>query len=297
LKKLLTYADERSIEALRALANLSNSKEMRKAICGTDCVDAIVQLLSTPLMQVQACWTIGNICMDDRSVLAVRNSGALERMLDLMADSKTSFDINEKILWAISNSLIDDQTKEIIISQKNGLSSLVKLLQCGSEKLISLVLDIVSSLSNRNFKVSSLLGDLNIMQILAELLTNCRQPHVKDKICWTITRLTAGNTVNQDAFRKAGGIQEIGELIESGEHLQPASWALFNLIVENEQNLEITKQMDLIQPLVQGLQDEKAGDISRKLLAIFASNEEQKRKIIDVVVRDVRTRKISYLLN
>ena len=37
---------------------------MRKAICGTDCVDAIVQLLSTPLMQVQACWTIGNICMD-----------------------------------------------------------------------------------------------------------------------------------------------------------------------------------------------------------------------------------------
>ena len=43
----------------------------------------------------------------DRSVLAVRNSGALERMLDLMADSKTSFDINEKILWAISNSLID----------------------------------------------------------------------------------------------------------------------------------------------------------------------------------------------
>ena len=33
------------------------------------------------------------------------------------------------------------------------------------------------------------------MQILAELLTNCRQPHVKDKICWTITRLTAGNSM------------------------------------------------------------------------------------------------------
>jgi len=91
---------------------------------------------------------------------------------------------------------------------------------------------------------------------------------------------------------------DLGDLLEvDSPHLNSATWAMFNLVVENEENLQALKNMDVIQPLVSGLQNEKARDISRQLLGILAADEEQKRKIIDVVVRDVRTRKISFLLN
>lgn len=55
--------------------------------------------------------------------------------------------------------------------------------------------------------------------------------------------------------------------------------------------------MDLIQPLVSGLQNEKSREISRQLLSVLAADEDQKRKIVDVVVRDARTRKISFLMS
>mmetsp|Transcript_107951 Transcript_107951/g.161508 ORF Transcript_107951/g.161508 Transcript_107951/m.161508 type:complete len:155 (+) Transcript_107951:55-519(+) len=153
-------------------------------------------------------------------------------------------------------------------------------------------------LCTNNLTVSSALGELDVMQQLVPFLSNARQPHIKDKVCWLISRLSLGHQQNQDAFRKAGGMTDLGDLLEvDSPHLNSATWAMFNLVVENEENLQALKNMDVIQPLVSGLQNEKARDISRQLLGILAADEEQKRKIIDVVVRDVRTRKISFLLN
>jgi len=298
LETLLKHSDERSIEALRALANIADSKEIRKALATGECIPLIVKLLDQPLTKVQACWTIGNICMDDRTAVAVRNAGALEKMICLLKDPKTQSDVLEKILWTFSNSMIDEKAKEIISTKEEGLSALVNLFKTKNEKLLSHAIHILCMLCTNNLTVSSALGELDVMQQLVPFLSNARQPHIKDKVCWLISRLSLGHQQNQDAFRKAGGMTDLGDLLEvDSPHLNSATWAMFNLVVENEENLQALKNMDVIQPLVSGLQNEKARDISRQLLGILAADEEQKRKIIDVVVRDVRTRKISFLLN
>jgi ribulose bisphosphate carboxylase small subunit len=49
----------------------------------------------------------------------------------------------------------------------------------------------------------------------------------------------------------------------------------------------------ILQSLVACLQDERAKDIAGKTLSIIAMDEEAKRRIIDIVVCDVRTRKIT----
>ena len=57
------------------------------------------------------------------------------------------------------------------------------------------------------------------------------------------------------------------------------------------------KSLDVIKPIVSGLQNENTSDICRKLLALLAADEDQKRKIADIIIRDVRNRKISSLLS
>jgi len=49
------------------------------------------------------------------------------------------------------------------------------------------------------------------------------------------------------------------------------------------------------QTLVSGLQHKQSNSICKQLLALLAAEEEQKRKIIDILVREVRTKKISAL--
>lgn len=100
------------------------TEDARKAICAGNCVNLIVALLDQPLTKVQACWTLGNICMDgmdlnfnffefyiyffkDRSIIAVRNSGAIQKMMVMLKEPKTQIETIEKILWTVSNCLID----------------------------------------------------------------------------------------------------------------------------------------------------------------------------------------------
>ena len=95
LENLLKHSDERSIEALRALTNLadsssylslrdlrvnSNAEDIRKALCAGDSIHLIVKLLDQPLTKVQACWTIGNICVDGKMLL-----GVLENFIELLS--------------------------------------------------------------------------------------------------------------------------------------------------------------------------------------------------------------------
>jgi len=101
--------------------------------------------------------------MDDRTAVAVRNAGALEKMICLLKDPKTQSDVLEKILWTFSNSMIDEKAKEIISTKEEGLSALVNLFKTKNEKLLSHAIHILCMLCTNNLTVSSALGELDVM--------------------------------------------------------------------------------------------------------------------------------------
>jgi hypothetical protein len=66
------------------------------------------------------------------------------------------------------------------------------------------------------------------------------------------------------------------------------------LIILDNENLRAVTTSGILQSLVACLQDERVKDIAGRTLSVIASlDEEAKRKIVDVVVCDVRTRKIT----
>jgi hypothetical protein len=128
--------------------------------------------------------------MDDRSILAVRNSVAISRLLAALPQAST--DTAERILWTLGNLTVDERARDIVSSEKGGLEVLVELLGSKNERISAAAVDIIAALSS-NQKTAASLGQLEVPAHFTRLLSATTQPQTKEKVCWAIVRLCANH--------------------------------------------------------------------------------------------------------
>ena len=179
-------------EALRAVTNLATRSEMRRMFVDQGYIEVIVPLLGKASLLHASAWALSNLSMDDRSVMAIRNAGAIELMVPALPSASPV--AQEKILWALYNLLGDDRARDIIATERGSLSTLVALLECeGEPSLLIPTIDVLSVLC-LNQRVAAQLGEMGVPQHFCSLLVRTHLPEgAREKLCWAIIRLVVGH--------------------------------------------------------------------------------------------------------
>jgi vacuolar protein 8 len=199
--------------SIDCLTNFLSTDENRQQLVLAGAIPVLVQLLSSPDVDVQYyCTTaLSNIAVDsnNRKKLAATEPRLVQSLVNLM--DSPSPKVQCQAALALRN-LASDERYQLDIVRNRGLPPLLKLLQSGYQPLILSAVACIRNISIHPSNESPII-EAGFLTPLVELLGSIENEEIQCHAISTLRNLAASSDKNKELVLQAGAVAKCNELV------------------------------------------------------------------------------------